>query len=320
MAASFGKRGSARAGDGRRRGAQRQLHSLEERIARRPSASALRRLESLSPRRERRSDGSTATRERVRQAAAGTRCTSSLIAVAPWLPPMTSKTGRAGSRPRAARQCRGIGGLKLRPHRRAGDRHPAIVQDDRRRTGSRRRPGARPTTASGWRGPGMVLDSCRNVRAPDLLAARIGEALVKPPIASAACGGRAWKSFLAARKERMNPRTKASSPPRVRPTAGRTQISMPETRLHGVLVHFLGRDGKHHQAAAPHQGFGHRQPGKEMPARAAASDGDPRCGLSCGRHSRLQAEVEAAGATADTAPVELAFRSSPSVPDFTFRP
>ena len=49
--------------------------------------------------------------------------------------------------------------------------------------------------------PGMVLDSCRNVFAPESFAAKTGGALVNPPIASTAAGERRWKSFCAAPKE-----------------------------------------------------------------------------------------------------------------------
>ena len=47
--------------------------------------------------------------------------------------------------------------------------------------------------------PGMVFDSCRNVRAPNFFAARTGGALVNPPIARTACGVRVLKIVFAAR-------------------------------------------------------------------------------------------------------------------------
>src|SRR5437899_2299027 len=58
-----------------------------------------------------------------------------------------------------------------------------------------------PTTHDSHRlaRPGMVLDSCKKVGAPQARAAKIGGALVKPPIASAASGLRALKSRLDAR-------------------------------------------------------------------------------------------------------------------------
>src|SRR6266567_5081402 len=88
--------------------------------------------------------------------------------------------------------------------------------------------------------PGIVLDSCRNVCAPRVFAARIGGALVNPPIASAARGGRDLKSVLAARKDRLNPRTKAISLPRCNPTAGKVTISIPSTVLTACWSTSLG--------------------------------------------------------------------------------
>src|SRR5262249_44315570 len=76
--------------------------------------------------------------------------------------------------------------------------------------------------------PGIVFDSCRYVCAPKLLAARIGGALVNPPIASAAAGGCERKHFRAARYDSVNPRTKAISLPRGIPTAGKVTIPIPE--------------------------------------------------------------------------------------------
>src|SRR5208283_4837817 len=49
--------------------------------------------------------------------------------------------------------------------------------------------------------PGMVLDSCRKVFAPKSFPTQIGGALVNPPIASTARGGRDWKIFCDARRD-----------------------------------------------------------------------------------------------------------------------
>src|SRR5260221_465967 len=51
----------------------------------------------------------------------------------------------------------------------------------------------------------MVLDSCKNVAAPQVFAARIAGALMNPPIPSTACGGRERKSLFAARNDFKNP-------------------------------------------------------------------------------------------------------------------
>src|SRR5678815_30429 len=77
----------------------------------------------------------------------------------------------------------------------------------------------------------MLFDSCRNTRAPKRFPASSGGALVNPPMARIAFGGEERKSLRDARYERMNPAKKASDWPRLRPTAGRVEISIPEMDL-----------------------------------------------------------------------------------------
>src|SRR5206468_10813311 len=57
---------------------------------------------------------------------------------------------------------------------------------------------------------------------------------------SAACGGCDWKYFLAARYDWLKPRTKASSLPRCKPTAGSVTISMPDAAFTACWSTSLG--------------------------------------------------------------------------------
>jgi hypothetical protein len=68
--------------------------------------------------------------------------------------------------------------------------------------------------------PGIAFDSCKKVRAPHRRAAKRGGALVKPPMAKAACGGRGRKSSLEARYDLAKAEKNAHARPRVSPTAG----------------------------------------------------------------------------------------------------
>ncbi len=60
--------------------------------------------------------------------------------------------------------------------------------------------------------------------------------------------------------------------------------------FHGLLVHVLGRNEQGHGAAALLELFGHGQTGKQMPARAAAGDGDEGRFGSGGGHVALAAK------------------------------
>jgi hypothetical protein len=76
--------------------------------------------------------------------------------------------------------------------------------------------------------PGIVLDSCKKVCAPHRLPARIGGALVKPPIAKTASGRFVLNTLFAAPYDFLNPRKNAISPPRCNPIAGNVTISIPD--------------------------------------------------------------------------------------------
>src|ERR1017187_7123135 len=57
-----------------------------------------------------------------------------------------------------------------------------------------------------------------------------------------------------------------------------------EKAFHGLLIHFLWRDEQHWLATALHKLIGHRQSGKEMPARPTAGDGDTERWFVLGGH------------------------------------
>src|SRR3954469_7224665 len=105
--------------------------------------------------------------------------------LAPWLPPITNNSGRSGSKPSAARQALASRGLK---DALTGVPVMVIFRLFSRRAAESKPTNARLTTHDNHRfaRPGIVLDSCRNVCAPHRLPARIGGALVKPPIAKTA--------------------------------------------------------------------------------------------------------------------------------------
>src|SRR3569833_2161345 len=120
-----------------------------------------------------------------------------LIPLAPWLPPITNMVGRLGSRPSAARQTAGSRGLNCG---RTGVPVVTTLLECSLDAAC-----GKPTKHSSTKResqrlalPGMVFDSCRKIRAPNFFAAKIGGALVNPPMASAASGLRAENALRAA--------------------------------------------------------------------------------------------------------------------------
>src|SRR5438034_1283399 len=102
--------------------------------------------------------------------------------VAPWLPPTTRITGRAGSRPSATLHARASLGRK---QGRTGVPVTVMHEFFSLSAAEGKPTKARLTTRESQRlaRPGIVFDSWRNVRAPQVLAASTGGALVKPPMA-----------------------------------------------------------------------------------------------------------------------------------------
>src|SRR5947209_30577 len=120
----------------------------------------------------------------------------SLMPPRPWLPPMTSKTGLAGSRPNCLRQLAESHG---RNSVRTGV--PQTVTGHRLSFGDTDENPTNPRStiheSHRLARPGIELDSCKKVRAPAAFPARIGGALVNPPMARTAWGFNQRNNFLA---------------------------------------------------------------------------------------------------------------------------
>src|SRR6185295_17483753 len=96
-----------------------------------------------------------------------------LMPLAPWLPPMTSTTGRIGSRPSSRQHARWSLGAN---HGRTGVPVTVTREFFRRLAADGNPTNARFTNRESQRfaRPGIVLDSCKKVLAPHVFAARIG--------------------------------------------------------------------------------------------------------------------------------------------------
>ena len=168
----------------------------------------------------------------VRASSGSAARTSRFKPRAPWLPPVTSRTGRFGSRPKALRAAAGSRCSRRRAmaSRTGVPTHRELAQSSRRTA-----PG-KPVKA--WQAnrarsrlarPGIVLDSWRNPAAPRSRAARNGGAAVNPPMARIAWGrplpdaNRRWDAHQA----RQNPATKARTFPSWSPVAGSVATSFP---------------------------------------------------------------------------------------------
>ena len=148
---------------------------------------------------------------------------------APWLPPITSSTGLSGSSPSAERAPAGSIAANCG---RTGVPDTVTHGFQRRSAASGKPTKHSSTTCASQRlaRPGRVFDSCRKVTAPARFPASTGGALVKPPIASTACGGASRNARRAARKERTPAAAKAGRLPPARPIAGRVTISNSSAR------------------------------------------------------------------------------------------
>src|SRR6266702_2522678 len=109
--------------------------------------------------------------------------------------------------------------------------------------------------------PGMVLDSCRNVCAPRVFAARIGGAI---------------RPAESANKSHFTAALQAN--------CWQGDNLHPFDRFDGLLVHFLGRDKQRYCASALNDSLRYSQPRKEMASGPAASDGDERRGCCSARN------------------------------------